>query len=450
LILSINLPIIERRTTVVATRESLQPMSKRPKQPAVAITGIGAISAYGHSAEAFYSGLTRQRPVIRPVTLPGYAHSGAVWWSTVQEFDPLEWMDERIVDGTDIVAQWGMAAAQQAMDQSALTPDPLRTAVVQGTSMCGVLSVMQAQFLLDTRGPEAFPRKTMMKALTNMGAAQLAMRYGLHGPSLTVTTACASSLDALGVAARMIASGQVDAAIVGGTEAGHHLGSGEALEGFLPALAYAPAAFGMQSSETNPKKACMPFDVKRSGIATSEGAAGFVLERVDLAEKRGAPMLGYLAGYGSVADAYHPSAPEPSGVWEARAMQMALDDAGMNAGRIDALYAHATGTPVGDTPEIRAINAVHRDRRHPLRVTSIKGHFGHAAAASGGLSLIAGLLDMGEGSMTNTANTRDPDPEAEFEVVLEKPRPLEVRAFQVNAFGFGGQNASIVVTRSPE
>lgn len=422
-------------------------MSNRSGQPSVAITGIGAISAYGHSADTFYQGLTRQIPVIRPVTLPGYEGSGAVWWSTVHDFDPLEWMDERIVDGTDVVAHWSIAAAQQAIDQSGFSPDPQRTAVVQGTSMCGVLSLMQAQFLLDTRGPAAFPRKTMMKALTNMGAAQIAMRYGLHGPSLTVTTACASSLDALGVAARLIASGQADAAIVGGTEAGHSLGSGQEVEGFLPALAWAPAAFGMQSGETDPRRVCMPFDVERSGIATSEGAAAFVLERADLAKARGAPVLGHLIGYGSVADAYHPSAPHPSGQWEARAMQLALEDAGLPASRIDALYAHATGTPVGDTPEIRAINTVHGERSQPLRVTSIKGHFGHAAAASGGLSLIAGLLDLGRGSVVNTANTTRPDPEAEFEIVLGEPGETAVAAFQVNAFGFGGQNASIVVTR---
>jgi len=423
-------------------------MSKRSNHPAIAITGIGAVSTYGHSAEAFYRGLVEQRPVIQPVTLPGFDDKGAVWWSTVSDFRPLEWMDARVRDGTDVVAHWSIAAAQQAIEQSGLAPDPLRTAIVQGTSMCGVLSVMQAQHLLDTQGPAAFPRKTMMRALTNMGAAQLAMRYQVHGPSLTVATACASSLDALGLARRMIVSGQVDAAIVGGTEAGHSLGSGSDVEGFVPALAYAPAAFGMQSGQTDPTKVCMPFDVDRSGIATSEGAAAFVLERADLALARRAPILGYLAGYGSVADAWHPSAPDPSGQWEARAMQMALDDAGFASVDVDALYAHATGTPVGDTPEIRAINAVHSGRQRALQVTSIKGHFGHAAAASGGLSLIAGLLDMAAGQMTNTANTKQPDPEAEFDVVLGKPRELALDAFQVNAFGFGGQNASIVVTRA--
>jgi len=249
------------------------------------------------------------------------------------------------------------------------------------------------------------------------------------------------------VAAGLINSGRADAVIVGGTEAGHSPESGHHLDGFMPAMAYAPALFGMNSSERDASKACLPFAENRSGIATSEGAAAFVLERAELAEQRGARILGYLAGYGSIADAYHPAAPEPSGKWEARAMQLAIDDAGLSASEIDGLYAHATGTPVGDTPEIRAINLVHGSGERPICVTSIKGHFGHAAAASGGMSLIAGLNDMANGRFLNTANTLQLDPEIAFEVVLGQPKSYDVRAFQVNSFGFGGQNASIVVTR---
>jgi len=424
-------------------------MNNESKFPGVAITGLGVVSAYGSSVAEFHDGLIQQLPVIRPVTLPGLEDAGHVWWSMVSDFNPQDWMDERVVDGTDVVAQWSIAACEQAIAASGAGLEPLRTAVVQGTSLCGVQSVMRAQFLLTTRGPAAFPRKTMMKALTNMGAAQVAMRYGLHGPSLTVTTACASSLDAVGIASQMITSGQVDIVVVCGTEAGHSPDSGIDLDGFEPAMSYAPAMFGMQSAETEVGRACRPFDKNRSGIATSEGSAAFVLERADLAIARKAPIHGYVSGYGSVADAYHPSAPEPSGCWEARAVQLAVDRSGLPASGIDALYAHATGTPVGDTPEIRAINTVHGRREEPLPVTSIKGHFGHAAAASGGMSLIAGLLDMSSGQIVNTANTTDPDEEAEFEVVLTRPKPMEIRAFQVNAFGFGGQNASIVITSEP-
>ena len=416
---------------------------------AVAITGVGAISAYGTDSGAFYRGLMSARPVLEPVQLPGIADGRRVWWSVVPGFNPLEWMSEQVRDGSDVVAQWSLAAANQAISESGADLDPIRTAVVQGTSFCGVQSVMRAQYELDTKGPAAFPRKTMLKALTNMGAAQIAMRHGLHGPSLTVATACASSLDALGTAARLIAEGRADAAVVVGVEAGHSLASGQADGGFVPSMAYAPAMFGMQSGDADVSRSSRPFDVDRSGVASSEGAASFVIECADKAQARGARILGYVLGYGSVADAHHPAAPDPSGQWEALAMRQALDESKLGLEQIDCLYAHATGTPVGDVAEIRAINAVYGDRAARLPVTSVKGHFGHAAAASGGMSLIAGLGNMVEQQFVNTANTTQPDPEAQFDVVLNEPRQLNIRAFQVNAFGFGGQNASIVVARSP-
>ncbi len=425
------------------------PTSTNVARPGIAITGLGAVTAYGSGADVFYDGLSAGRPVIEAVQLPGDPQGRCAWWSMVRGFDAGAWLDAKVIDGTDVVAQWAIAAAMQALRQAGLTPDPLRTGVVQGTSMSGVASLMRAQHEIDTRGPAAFPRKTMLRTLSNMGAAQITLLYGLHGPSLTVSTACASTIDALGLGAALIAAGRADAVIVGGTEAGHSLVSGGADADYTPAMVYAPAMFGMQSASADPRRACLPFDAGRSGIVTSEGAAAFVLERADLAAARGAHAFGHLYGYGSVADAYHPSAPEPSGRWEAEAMRVALADAGLAPGAVDCLYAHATGTPVGDTPEIRAINDVFRPRAGTLAVTSIKGHFGHAAAASGGLSLIAALLGMADGVVVNTANTSNPDPEIEFDLVMGRPRPLTVEVLQVNAFGFGGQNTSLVVGRHP-
>ena len=412
----------------------------------IAITGIGLVSALGCDRKEYFHRLKRGDSPIRAVALPNDAENRHIWWASVENVELPEWCDETIRHGTDVLSQWAIAAADDALRDADLSLDPLRTAVVHGTSLCGVQSVMRAQFEVDTSGPAGFPRKTMMKALTNMPAAQLCMHYGLHGPNLTITTACASTLDALGNAARMIESGLCDAAIAGGTEAGEMMTSGGMEGQFVPAMVYAPAAFGMQSPVTEARLASMPFDVKRSGVVGSEGSSFFVLERADLAAARGAHIYGYLCGYGSLADAYHPSAPEPSGQWEARAMTTALDDAGIEASAVDALIAHGTATPKGDTAEIRAINAVHGHRDVPLPVASTKGHFGHAAAASGGLSLASGLLGMRESTFVHTANTDQPDPEARFDVVIECPRNLDVKVLQINAFGFGGQNASIVVT----
>jgi 3-oxoacyl-[acyl-carrier-protein] synthase II len=314
--------------------------------------------------------------------------------------------------------------------------------------MGGARALMKAQHLLEKEGPQAVPRKTEIQIYPNMAASQIAMRYGLHGPSLTLTTACAASLDALGNAARILDAGHADVLIAGGTDGGICLAGGGADADFVPALFHTSRLYGMTTRSEDPRKAMLPFDVKRRGIVLGEGSAMFVLERGEHARARGARVLGYLRGYGTLADAYHPSAPDPSGRWEARAMELALADAGIAASEVEALIAHATGTPKGDTAEIRAINRVHGGRSKPLPVASIKGHIGHSGAASGAMALVTGLLGMAEGRFTHTANTDEPEPEARFDVVIREPRALDYSTLQVNAFGFGGQNASIVVTRS--
>jgi 3-oxoacyl-[acyl-carrier-protein] synthase II len=307
---------------------------------------------------------------------------------------------------------------------------------------------MKAQHELDTRGVEAIPRKTMIQVWPNMASAQIAMRYDLHGPSFTVTTACASSLDAVGQAGWLIERGRADVVFAGGTHGGYSLPGGRADGDFVPALYYGGGQFGMESPTPadEPRKATLPFDVKRSGIVVGEGSAMFVLEREDHARARGAHIFGYLRGYGSLADGYHPSAPEPTGVWEARAMRLALDDAGMAGDEVQALIAHATGTPKGDTAEINAINEIHGGRGLP--VSSHKGHIGHSGAAAGGMGIITGLLGMADGRFAHIANTDEPDPAADFEIVVSKPKPMGYDVFQVNAFGFGGQNASLILTRN--
>ena len=417
---------------------------------AIAFTGMGIVSPLGNNPRNYYQRLMAGESPIEAVTLPGTPDGGSIWSSSVGPVELPQWCDEKFIDGTDVVTQWAVTAADQAIRRSDAEMNPLRTAVVHGTSLCGVQSVMRAQYEVDTHGPAAFPRKTMLRALTNMAAAQITLHYQLHGPSLTITTACASTLDAIGLAGRLIQAGQVDMAIVGATEAGENLTSGGMNGDFVPAMAYAPAAFGMQSPVSKPELACLPFDVRRNGVVGSEGSVFFVLERADQLSQRGGTALGYLRGYGSLADAFHPSAQDPSGQWEARTMALALQDAGMKAQQLDALIAHGTGTPKGDSAEIRAINSLHGDRDKPLPVASTKGHFGHAAAASGGMSLVAGLLGMAEQRFINTANTRQPDPEAKFDIVMEEPRDMHLETLQVNAFGFGGQNASLVVSLNPD
>jgi 3-oxoacyl-[acyl-carrier-protein] synthase II len=414
----------------------------------VAITGMGIVSSLGCAAGSFFARMCAGEVAID--LAPWASADAPVWWSGVRDFDAARWMTPVIEAGTDRYAQFTLAAAEQSVAQSGIRFDPVRTAVVHGTTLGGARAMLRAQYDLEHLGPGGIDRKTLIKIAPNMAAAQLAMRWQLHGPQLTICTACASSLDALGTAARLIADGRADAALAGGTEGGWTGPDGRAEGDFAPAVYYSEIGYGMVVPGPDRAVASVPFDVRRSGVVTGEGSAMFVLERADRARDRGAAVLAEITGYGSLADAYHPSSPEPAGRWEAEVMRQALADAGLAPADVGAVIAHATSTPKGDSAEIRAINAVHvPGRGTPLPVTSVKGHIGHSGAAAGGMGLVVAVLALARGVLPHTAGTTDVDPEARFRVVTGQAVPFTGDAVQLNAFGFGGQNASLVVSRYP-
>lgn len=335
----------------------------------VVITGMGVITPYGNDVQTFYDALAAGKVAIRPT--PWMPPEAGVYSSAIEGFVPEDWMSPKVAEGTDRFAQYALACTKLALRSANLSQlDPLRTAIVFGTSMGGAGALQRAQSLLERQGPDAVPRKLQIQVWPNMAAAQVAMEYDLHGPSLTVCTACASSLDAIGTATRFIQGGLADVAITGGTE-----GSNSDVD-YLPALSANQLTYGMVSPSTDPLKACRPFDRDRSGIAGGAGSAVFVLESRTHAQARGATPLGVVCGYASLADGYHPSSPEPSGRWEALVMRRALEDASLdNGAEVAAIYAHGTGTRAGDAAEIRAINDVYGYRGRDLLVTSLKGHF---------------------------------------------------------------------------
>lgn len=415
----------------------------------IAITGMGIISSLGVDVENFYRRVMNGEIAVREAPWQKEFEGRKMWWSAAEEFEPAESIAPEIESGTDLFAQFALAATHQAVRDAKITFDSERTAVVHGTSIGGGRSMMLAQHQLEKHGPLAIDRKMPIQIMPNMAAAQTAIHYNLHGPSITVTTACASSADALGIASRFIKMGEADVAIAGATEGGLSLAGGQADKQFIPSLFYGYNIYGMESFSEDPKRAMIPFDTERSGIVMGEGSGVFILEREEHALSRGANIHGFLEGYASIADASHPSSPEPSGRWESRVMEKALADARAKPQEVDALVAHATGTPKGDTAEIQAINRVHsRGRKQPLPVSSIKGHVGHSGAASGAMAIIAALMGMKHNRFFHTAGTRNVDPSCEFDVVIEKPRDLEVNLLQVNSFGFGGQNASLVLSRN--
>jgi 3-oxoacyl-[acyl-carrier-protein] synthase II len=411
------------------------------------ITGVGMISPLGESVGEFLDGMHANAVAI--AESPWNDGNGAfAFWAVVADFNPVDWMDERIAAGTDLFAQFAIAAADQAVRDAGLDElDPLRTAVVHGTSMGGMRALLKAQHQLETSGPATIERKTLIQMWPNMAASQIAMRFGLHGPQLTVCTACASSIDALGSARDLITTGRADVVIVGGTEGGMPLADGGADGDFVPATFYGQSLYGMTTPTRDPLRASLPFDRERSGIVNGEGSAMLVLESASHARARGATILAEVAGYASLADGFHPSSPEPNGKWEAAAMTLAQRDAGVSPAEVDALVAHATATPKGDSAEIRAINAVFEGRPEPLPVLSLKGHIGHTGAASGAMGTVVGIDAMRNGRLPNVAGTTDVDPEVEFRVVIEQPIAIEAGVVQLNAFGFGGQDSSLVIRR---
>lgn len=410
----------------------------------IAITGMGVVSSLGHATDEFVARLRNDEVAFEEALWARDGSDARRWWAPVRDFDGSAWLGERQQEGTDMFAQYGLAAAGQALlDAGIDSPDTYRTAVVIGTSMGGTVTLQRAQFDAESGGPTAVAPKTMIRIWPNMAASQIAMRWGLHGVSLTLTTACASSLDAIGTAARLIASGAADVALAGGTEAGLSFGGGH--DRFIPAALHAQTAFGMTPSAADARSASLPFAQDRKGMVNGEGAGMVVLESAAHQQARGARALGWVQGYGSLADAHHPSAPEPSGTWEQRAMELALQEAGVGSGGIDAIAAHGTATPKGDSAEIRAINRLFTARAREVAVMSLKGHIGHSGGAAGVMSLIAALGAMQHGEFIHTACTQDIDHEVEFDAVTGKPRPMEIGNLLVNGFGFGGQNASLAI-----
>ena len=408
----------------------------------VAVTGVGVVSALGVTPAELVDRLIADDLGIQETPWTADDPDQFEFWAPVENFAPPEWMAGKL-DGIDPFARHAGGAVTSALADACLAElDPLRTAIVVGSAKTGTQTLERAQFDVDRLGRDAAAPKLMIMVWPNMAAAQIAMQWQLHGPCLTLSTACASSLDAIGTGARMIASGQVDVALAGGTEGGLAHGVGD--DGFVPASAYSRYRYGMGAAVTSARRACLPFDVDRAGMVMGEGSGMFVLESAEHARRRGARVHAWVQGWGTSSEAYHPSTPNPSGEWERLAMQLAATEAGIGPRQIDVLAAHATGTPKGDIAEIAAINAFFAGASPS--VMSIKGTLGHPAGAAGALALVAAIEGMHRGLVVHTGGTTNPEPAIDFDLVLGRPQARDISWIQANAFGFGGQNASLVLS----
>jgi 3-oxoacyl-[acyl-carrier-protein] synthase II len=400
----------------------------------VAVTGVGVISPIGCTVETFWQNLLAGQRAIRPMADAGRVSGNALWAAVSDDFLRYTSLPAGAMRNTDRFTQYAMAAAAEALQRAKLDPPVESTAVIIGNTMGGFATVAQAQTRFIEGGGRAVTPKLMALVIPNMASSLIAMHWKLHGPQLAISTACASSLDAIGLASGMIERGEIEAAIAGGSET------------LLSPLVYESLVrAGALSRNADAARASRPFDVDRDGFVMGDGAAVLVLERIERATARGARILARIRGYGSLADAYHITSPDPSATYEVRAMRDAIERSGDAGNECHVVYAHATGTIVGDAAESRAIDRVYAD--HPPVVTSIKGHLGHSMASSGAMCTIAGITGMHEGCIPPTMGTQHLDPATRFDLVMSRPRSHSYSAFQVNAFGFGGQNASLIVSR---
>ena len=412
--------------------------SNYDKSRRVVITGMGALTPLGNSVDAFWQGCVEGRSGIDWITLFDNSAYPVKVDGEVRDFDPTEYIDRKEARRMARFSQLSVAAAKMAIADSGLKleeEDTTRIGVLLGNGNGGYPETDDAMRTIVHRGGNRLDPFYMSKILPNIAAAQIAMQFGLRGYNNTVTTACAASTQAMGDALDVIRLGRTDVMIAGGGEAGIcELG-----------LAAFHIMRALSTRADEPMKASRPFDAERDGFVCAEGAALFVFETLEHAERRGARVLAEIAGYGATSDAYHVVAPCVDGEGAQRAMRMAIHDAGLTEEDIDYINAHGTSTPANDASETLAIKGVFGERAYGIPVSSTKSMIGHTLGASGAIESVACLKAIETGILPPTINYENPDPECDLDYVPNQSRKTgRVRAVLKNSFGFGGQNACLV------
>jgi nodulation protein E len=403
-------------------------------QQRVVITGMGAVTPLGHSADSTWAAMREGRVAIGPITTLPREQLRYGIAAEVTGFDPLAHFDEKKLILFDRVSQFALVAAREAVAQSGIdfAADGIgeNTAVIIGTGIGGEHTHDEAsRRLYGENNPRTHPL-TIVRLMANAPACQISIEHKLTGPAFATSSACASANHALAQAFHMVRSGVADAAVAGGTEACITLGVIKAWE-----------AMRIMADDT-----CRPFSKQRRGMVLGEGAAVFVLETLERAQRRGATILAEFAGAGMSADAGDIVFPSEAGA--AKAIQRALADAGLAVDDIDYINAHGTGTPGNDPTESKAIRRVFGAHADALAVSSTKSMHAHALGAAGAIELVATIGALRDGVVPPTMNFLDPDPECDLDYVPNAARELPVRAALSNSFAFGGLNAVLALRRA--
>ncbi len=407
----------------------------------VVITGLGAVTPIGNSPAEFWQSLLAGRSGIGPITHFDASRHECRIAGEVKGFDPLDYLERKDAKRTDRFVHLALAATQQALEDAQFRITDLnaeQVGVILGTGIGGIRVLEEQQTLYLHKGPDRCSPFMVPMMIANMAAGHVAIHFGAKGPNSCTVTACASGSNAIGDAFRLIQRGEVQVAITGGTEAAV---TPLSMAGFS-------AMKALSTRNDAPEQACRPFDRDRDGFVMGEGAGILLLEELEHARARGAKIYAEIVGYGLTCDAHHMTNPAPGGEGAARAMRLALKDAGIQPQQVQHINAHATSTPVGDIAEVQAIQSVFGEHAPRLAISATKSMTGHLLGGAGGIATVATALAIHHGWVPPTLNLDNPDPEcAGLDFVPHKGRPMAIESALVNAFGFGGHNVTLALRR---
>ncbi|TEU11219.1 MAG: beta-ketoacyl-[acyl-carrier-protein] synthase II [Anaerolineales bacterium] len=404
------------------------------------ITGLGAITPIGLTVEEFWANLRAGVSGAGPITAFDTTGFPVRIACEVKDFDPKAYMDFKLVKRTHQATQFAIAASQMALTDAGLTidgSDATSVGVVMNTGGGGIGDMEGGTKTLLAKGPRSISPFFLPSVMPNAVSCLVSMVSGAKGPVITSTIACASGNYAFLEALRLLRLGEARVVIAGGTESLT-----------FPLILAALGRMGPLSSQNDdPQHACRPFDKNRDGFVFGEGAAVMVVETEEHARQRGAHIYAEVAGGAITSDAYHITAPDPSGDGAAWAMRLALENARMAPEEIDCLFAHGTATPLNDAVETRAIKKAFGDHAYQLAVSATKSMVGHTLGAAGAVSALAAVLAIRDGVIPPTTNYETPDPECDLDYVPNVARQQKVNATMINGFGFGGQNVAVIIRK---
>jgi 3-oxoacyl-[acyl-carrier-protein] synthase II len=406
----------------------------------VVVTGLGCLSPLGNDVETTWRNLVAGKSGVSKISRFDTSVFKTKIAAELKGFDGKALFGRKDARRMDLVTQYALAATQQAVDDSGLeiTDDNRdRIGVVCGTGIGGVETLYENTKVFITRGPSRVSPFMVPMMLPDSAPGMIAIQFGVRGPNLAVVTACASGTNAVGESAEMIRRGQADVILVGGTEAG-----------IIPIAIAGMSVMGALSSRNDdPESASRPFDADRDGFVMGEGAAVLVLESLEHAQSRGAKIVAVLSGYGATNDAFHISAPAENGAGAALCMAAALEQANLKPGDIGYINAHGTSTPLNDKSETAAIKTVFGEGAYEVPVSSSKSMTGHLLGAAGTLEALFCTKVFQEEILPPTINYTTPDPDCDLDYVPNEPRKARVDHIMSNSFGFGGHNATIILSR---